>query len=77
MDSQHVGFYAFSYFLPPFALHLPALPTRLLWSVSPSDKFTSLRSSPSGFADKVALVSEFVCQGFECEVSRFKNSLQE
>ena len=53
MDSQHVGFYAFSYFLPPFALHLPALPTRLLWSVSPSDKFTSLRSSPSGFADKI------------------------
>ena len=52
MDSQHVGFYAFSF-------------------------FTSLRSSPSGFADKVALVSEFVCQGFECEVSRFKKSLQE
>ena len=42
----------------------------------PSPDFTSLRSSPSGFADKVASVSESFGRVSECKVTKKKIALQ-
>ena len=46
------------------------------FSENPSPDFTSLRSSPSGFADKVASVSESFGRVSECKVTKKKIALQ-